>query len=74
MLTNLKAALSVALILAAMTASKHAFRHQTSTTQQRAPVSGIEAQLPKSSLKPISSKSSIRCARRSNTRGDMLLG
>ena len=40
MLTNLKAALSVALILAAMAASKHAFRHQT-TTQQRAPLSAF---------------------------------
>ena len=39
MLTNLKPALSVALILAAMAASKLAFRHQTTTTQQRAPVS-----------------------------------
>jgi hypothetical protein len=39
MLTNLKAALSVALILAAMAASKHAFRHQTSTIQQGATVS-----------------------------------
>ena len=42
MLTNLKAALSVALILAAMAASKHAFRHQT-TTQQRAPVSAFSS-------------------------------
>ena len=42
MLTNLKPALSVALILAAMAASKHAFRHQT-TTQQRAPVSSFSS-------------------------------
>jgi hypothetical protein len=43
MLTNLKPALSVALILAAMAASKHAFRHQTTTTQQRAPVSSLSS-------------------------------
>ena len=42
MLTNLKAALSVALILAAMAASKHAFRHQT-TTQQRPLVSAFSS-------------------------------
>ena len=42
MLTNLKPALSVALILAAMAASKHAFRHQT-TTQQPAPVGAFSS-------------------------------
>jgi len=43
MLTDLKPALLVALILAAMAASKHAFRHQTTTTQQRAPLSSFSS-------------------------------
>ena len=43
MLTNLKPAISVALILAAMAASKLAFRHQTTTTQQRAAVSSFSS-------------------------------
>ena len=43
MLTDLKPALLVALILAAMAASKHAFRHQTTTTQQRAAVSSFSS-------------------------------
>jgi hypothetical protein len=43
MFTNLKPALSVALILAAMAVSKLAFRHQTPTTQQRAPVSAFSS-------------------------------
>jgi hypothetical protein len=43
MLINLKPALSVALILAAMAVAKLAFGHQTSTTQQRAPVSAFSS-------------------------------
>ena len=54
MLTNLKAALSVALILAAMAASKHAFRHQT-TTQQRASVSAFSTPSSVLSIIPLRS-------------------
>ena len=59
MLTNLKPALSVVLILAAMAVSKLAFGHRTSTTEQRAPMSAFSRSASMRSTIPFRSTSRV---------------